>query len=141
MHHRAEYGRAHPYHPGLQSLPVMEEIDPITASLDDYSTQTFYTYRHRAEAAARTCQNMLLREGLPGRVTYRIKDVSSLERKLRKRQENRGSPYPDRGGIERDISDMAGIRVALCFPRHKEAVKGRMHRLSTVQRGEEGDCW
>ena len=119
----------------------MEEIDPITASLDDYSTQTFYTYRHRAEAAARTCQNMLLREGLPGRVTYRIKDVSSLERELRKRQENRGSPYPDRGGIERDISDMAGIRVALCFPRHKEAVKGRMHRLSTVQRGEEGDCW
>ena len=119
----------------------MEEIDPITASLDDYSTQTFYTYRHHAEAAARACQNMLLREGLPGRVTYRIKDVSSLERELRKRQENRGSPYPDRGGIERDISDMAGIRVALCFPRHKEAVKGRMHRLSTVQRGEEGDCW
>ena len=83
MHHRAEYGRTHPYHPGLQSLPVMEEIDPITASLDDYSTQTFYTYRHHAEAAARTCQNMLLREGLPGRVTYGVKDARSLERKLR----------------------------------------------------------
>lgn len=112
----------------------MEEIDPITAFLDDYSTQTFYAYRRHAETAARTCQNMLLREGLPGRVTYRVKDVDSLERKLRKRQENRGSPYPDRGAVERDISDLAGIRVALCFPRHKEAVKGCLRRLFAVQR-------
>ena len=111
----------------------MEEVDPITAFLDDYSTQTFYTYRLHAETAARTCENMLLREGLPGRVTYRVKDVRSLERKLRKRQEIRGSPYPDRGAIERDISDLAGIRVALCFPRHKEAVKGCIRRLFTVQ--------
>lgn len=95
---------------------------------------TFYTYRLHAETAARTCQNMLLREGLPGRVTYRVKDARSLERKLRKRQENRGSPYPDRGAIERDISDLAGIRVALCFPRHKEAVKRCIRSLFAVQR-------
>lgn len=112
----------------------MEEVDPITAFLDNYSTQTFYTYRLHAETAARTCQNMLLREGLPGRVTYRVKNVHSLERKLRKREESRGSPYPDRGAIERDISDIAGIRVALCFPRHKEAVKGCIRRLFAVQR-------
>ena len=127
-----------PY-PCLPRTPVpvhtaMEEVDPITAFLDDYATQTFYTYRRHAETAARTCQNMLLREGLPGRVTYRVKDVRSLERKLRKREENRGSPYPDRGDIERDISDLAGIRVALCFPRHKDAVKRYIRRLFAVQR-------
>ncbi|KAE8360924.1 hypothetical protein BDV27DRAFT_167322 [Aspergillus caelatus] len=82
-----------------------------------------WIYARNAPATARICDEMLQAELLPGVVTHRTKEPSSLERKLLQRESLRGQLYPSKEAIQDEISDLAGVRIAVCFPQDIERVQ------------------
>lgn len=82
-----------------------------------------WIYAQNAAATGRICAEMLQAEFLPGVVTHRTKDPSSLERKLRQRERLRKRLYPSKEDVQDEISDLAGVRIAVCFPQDRERVQ------------------
>ncbi|KAF7587823.1 hypothetical protein BBP40_006675 [Aspergillus hancockii] len=93
--------------------------------VQEYRSKT-WIYAQNAEATARICNEMLQAELLPGVVTHRVKEPSSLERKLRQRERLRGRLYPSKEDIQDEISDLAGVRIAVCFPQDRERAQNAL---------------
>ncbi|KAE8158956.1 hypothetical protein BDV40DRAFT_307431 [Aspergillus tamarii] len=82
-----------------------------------------WIYARNAAATARICDEMLQAELLPGAVTHRTKEPSSLERKLLQRESLRGRLYPSKEAIQDEVSDLAGVRIAVYFAQDIERVQ------------------
>ncbi|GIJ88921.1 hypothetical protein Asppvi_007849 [Aspergillus pseudoviridinutans] len=89
-------------------------------------------YNHTAMAARKICEAALERHHIPCLVSHRAKEPASLRKKLYARQLLRGHVYSDREEIKNDISDLAGVRIALYYPRHGEEVKRILNDEFTV---------
>ncbi|OGM49604.1 hypothetical protein ABOM_001679 [Aspergillus bombycis] len=97
-------------------------MDSVVADFVQEYQNKKWIYARNAAATARICHEMLQAELLPAVVTYRVKDPSSLERKLRQREHLRGQHYPSRESIQDEISDLAGVRIVVYFPQDTERV-------------------
>ena len=75
-------------------------------------------YRELARTITDRCKSILKTAGIKCMVTYREKDINSLQKKLEQR--NIEKLYKNRDHIRRDIPDFAGIRIALYFPNDRE---------------------
>lgn len=69
--------------------------------------------------------------GIKAIVTYRVKRVESLGEKLYRR--NRKKKYKSFADIEKDIVDLAGIRVALYFPSDRKVLNKAIEELFEVK--------
>lgn len=77
-------------------------------------------YREAARICARQCEIILEKNGIRANVTYRTKRPDRLRQKIEKR--NRRKHYETIEEISRDIIDLAGVRIALCFPHDRDQV-------------------
>ncbi|GAQ06501.1 hypothetical protein ALT_3822 [Aspergillus lentulus] len=89
-------------------------------------------YCRTAIAVRRVCEAALERHHIPCLVSHRAKEAASLRKKLYARQLLRGHVYSSREEIKNEISDLAGVRIALYYPRHGEAVKRILNDEFTV---------
>jgi ppGpp synthetase/RelA/SpoT-type nucleotidyltranferase len=89
-------------------------------------------YNHTAIAVRRICEAALERHHIPCLVSHRAKESASLRKKLYARQLLRGHDYSSREEIKNEISDLAGVRIALYYPRHGEEVKRILDDKFTV---------
>ncbi|KAF7163376.1 hypothetical protein CNMCM6106_000326 [Aspergillus hiratsukae] len=89
-------------------------------------------YNHIAMAARKICETALERHHIPCLVSHRVKETASLRKKLYARQLLRDHVYSSREEIKSDICDLAGVRIALYYPRHGEEVKNILNNEFTV---------
>ncbi|KAE8141824.1 hypothetical protein BDV38DRAFT_295654 [Aspergillus pseudotamarii] len=89
--------------------------------VQEYKTKR-WIYDRNTAATVKICNEMLQAELLPGVITHRIKEPSSLERKLLQRESYYGRRYPSKEAIQEEIADLAGVRIAVCFPQDIERV-------------------
>ena len=72
-------------------------------------------YEEHCHRAAQLVDGLIKQKGIMGIVTSRVKDPERLLEKLIKR-EREGRDYQSVEDIQKDITDLMGIRVALYFP-------------------------
>jgi ppGpp synthetase/RelA/SpoT-type nucleotidyltranferase len=101
-------------------------LDPVDAFLARYVKEYDY-YDQTARIAARMLESNLQAAGVRCIVTSRAKSVTRLGDKCRQRNKQR--PYESIDDIYSDIVDLAGVRVALYFPREREQVGSVISRL------------
>jgi ppGpp synthetase/RelA/SpoT-type nucleotidyltranferase len=77
-------------------------------------------YAKAADLVRKELEEAIADRGVRAAVTCRAKSVDSLRGKLEKR--NAQSPYASVKEIFNDIKDLAGVRVALYFPRDRKLV-------------------
>ncbi|KAE8372325.1 hypothetical protein BDV26DRAFT_302045 [Aspergillus bertholletiae] len=97
----------------------------IADFVQEYRSKT-WIYAQNAAATARICDKVLQAESVPGVVTHRVKNPSSLERKLCGRERCFGRRYPSKKDIQDEISDLAGVRIVVCFPHDRERVQNAL---------------
>lgn len=89
----------------------------IKEFLEDYRGKIGH-FQHLAEVCAYQCESALKRQGLRVLVTSRAKRLDSLASKVEDRAQEKN--YRSIAEIYEDIVDLAGVRIALFFPRTKE---------------------
>lgn len=89
-------------------------------------------YNHAAMTARKICETALERQHIPCLVSHRAKEAASLRKKLYARELLRDHGYSSKEEIKNDICDLAGVRIALYYPRHGEEVKNILNNEFTV---------
>ncbi|MFB0846554.1 GTP pyrophosphokinase [Paenibacillus oleatilyticus] len=94
-------------------------ISVIDKFLSRYSRE--YDYYHKlALLCARQCENILDENGIRAIVTSRAKRPDRLREKLEKRDGEK--PYTRVETVYEDIVDLAGVRIAIYFPKDREEI-------------------
>ncbi|PKX99073.1 uncharacterized protein P174DRAFT_437522 [Aspergillus novofumigatus IBT 16806] len=118
-----------------EKISVHQMTAPTSAIIEDfvasYDTQREF-YSHTATAVRKICEAALGKHHIPCLVSHRAKEAASLRKKLYARQLLRGHAYTSREEIKSDISDLAGVRIALYYSRHGEEVKRILNDEFTV---------
>lgn len=99
----------------------MDHLDPVRSFVDGYKFRRDY-YDKLAAIVADHCRRYLYGAGVKAIVTHRSKERVSLEAKLRRREREIGRPFRDEAEIESHLFDLAGVRIALYFPRFSRTV-------------------
>ncbi|QGV90222.1 hypothetical protein F7P07_07785 [Klebsiella pneumoniae] len=99
--------------------------------LEQYSKQYDY-YSELAKIGSNLLEQELEKRGIKAIVSFRAKRPDRLEQKLNQRNEK--SAYADVANIYEDIVDLAGVRVALYFPKDREVVDETINFLFNVQK-------
>lgn len=92
-------------------------------------------YKQLTLQARDSLEKEIFNMGIKAIVTYRTKRVDSLKEKLIRRNEKK--KYTSLDDIEKDIVDLAGIRVALYFPSDRKILSKAMEELFDVQAKKE----
>ncbi|KAF2268389.1 hypothetical protein CC78DRAFT_455664, partial [Lojkania enalia] len=79
-------------------------------------------YAKVADQAREKCETLLTKEGIQAEFKNRPKATESLRQKCTNRVMQESKYYPNIDAIYEDIIDLAGVRIALYFPRQKESV-------------------
>lgn len=95
-------------------------MDMVKDFVNEYSVRYNY-YRKLAELCNTKCREQLRKSGIRSIVSYRAKSPESLEKKIIYRMKN--AHYKSKEDIKADMKDLAGVRVALYFPRDIEEVE------------------
>ncbi|OJJ30962.1 hypothetical protein ASPWEDRAFT_44911 [Aspergillus wentii DTO 134E9] len=103
----------------------MEENNIINQYVQLYSDQ-IHTYKRTAAVTARICKQSLDEAHLRNWVSNRAKDPKSLENKLIQRQKH-GHAYTTIEEIDKDIVDLAGVRIILYYAADRARVKSILH--------------
>ncbi|OCL06759.1 hypothetical protein AOQ84DRAFT_389976 [Glonium stellatum] len=108
----------------IMASPSSSKNDVIEQFLEEYADMKA-GLKALAEHVGQQCEEKLREADIAAIVTSRQKSEVSLRKKLSTRNEdfNRGEGYKDKNDIFQDISDLAGVRIALYFPNHSERVK------------------
>lgn len=85
--------------------------------IQDYIREQYF-FEQLARKCADQCENMLRAEGIRAIVTSRAKRSESLFAKLTARDEKKN--YTNSDDIREDLVDLAGVRIAVYFPRDRE---------------------
>lgn len=80
-------------------------------------------YFNAAREVHQACENGLSQAAVRGIVTFRAKRPDRLRAKLLLRQEKKAMQYSSVESIYEDIRDLAGVRIALYFPNHRDEVE------------------
>lgn len=99
--------------------------------LEQYSKQYDY-YSELAKIGSSLLEQELEKRGIKAIVSFRAKRPDRLEQKLNQRNEK--SAYADVANIYEDIVDLAGVRVALYFPKDREVVDETINFLFNVRK-------
>jgi ppGpp synthetase/RelA/SpoT-type nucleotidyltranferase len=99
--------------------------------LEQYSKQYDY-YSELAKIGSNLLEQELEKRGIKAIVSSRAKRPDRLEQKLNQRNEK--SAYEDVANIYEDIVDLAGVRVALYFPKDREVVDETINFLFNVRK-------
>lgn len=94
-------------------MSLIDEFMEIYANKYDY-------YEENARVCAEKCELELERNGIRAIVTHRAKRPDRLRLKIEKRIKVRGYKFIE--DIYKDITDFAGIRIALYFPGDRDEV-------------------
>ena len=101
----------------------MEPVKDCIIEFMDQFEKVRQDYEEHCHRAAQRVDGLLKQKGIMGIVTSRVKDPERLREKLHKRQRE-GRDYQSVADIERDITDLMGIRVALYFPGDAQKIAG-----------------
>ncbi|NLJ79548.1 MAG: RelA/SpoT domain-containing protein [Firmicutes bacterium] len=102
----------------------------IQEFLEDYKRDA-ERYEKLAKICAHQCERGLKRRGLRALVTYRAKRLDSLAAKVESRAKRKN--YQTVADIYDDILDLAGVRIALYFPKDKEEVDSFVRNTFEVE--------
>lgn len=105
-------------------------VDTISSFIADW-VQIKYFYSEAASLAQELCETLLASNAIRAIVTYRVKQDSRLEAKLRERVRKLGREYRSAREIRDDIVDLAGVRIALYFPSDREKIDKIIHDAFT----------
>ncbi|KAL1633980.1 hypothetical protein SLS56_002571 [Neofusicoccum ribis] len=106
----------------------------IRRFLAEYRRKERHNFERLAVEVKDICEAELHKSEIQAQVTCRAKDAGSLEKKIRQRNSMIREGYEDLAAIKKDIVDLAGVRIALYFPNHREAVeKERPERRSVKE--------
>jgi ppGpp synthetase/RelA/SpoT-type nucleotidyltranferase len=103
-----------------------KRYSPIKSFMDDYSPRTDY-YEKAGYLASKFIKKAIDARGIRAIVTYRIKDSTSLQRKLEER--NVEKKYKSVSDIRKDIKDIIGLRIALYFPTDKLSIQYSLEEI------------
>lgn len=92
------------------------QINPVIAEFVGQFREQRDAYEQLCELTQKRLRALLAQKGIMALVTGRVKDPQRLEQKLRKRDEQRKTPYATQADIFGDIPDLVGTRIALYFP-------------------------
>ncbi|CAI0839226.1 Uncharacterized protein conserved in bacteria [Serratia proteamaculans] len=99
--------------------------------LEQYSKQYDY-YSELAKIGSNLLEQELEKRGIKAIVSSRAKRPDRLDQKLKQRNEK--TVYKDVSDIYEDIVDLAGVRVALYFPKDREVVDEIIKFLFSVRK-------
>jgi len=105
-------------------------VKAVRAFMKSYAKEFDY-YAALAKACASTCELSLEQAGIRAIVTWRAKKPKKLEAKLLER--NREKKYSGVEHIQKDIVDLAGVRIALYFPGERSRVEHIIHQSFEVE--------
>lgn len=88
-------------------------------------------YTDLAVSAKNILENEIFNRGIKAIVTFRTKRMDSLHEKLVRRNETK--KYNSLSEIEKDIVDLAGVRVALYFPSDRKILNRAIEELFEVK--------
>lgn len=84
----------------------------------------FHFWDILAETVAAICTDEMIKKmKLKCHVNHRAKAQASLRKSIERRQATRGDVYRSREEIEKDMIDLAGVRITLAFPKDVEEVR------------------
>ena len=84
-------------------------------------TREYDYYKSASAICSRTCEQLLATQGIRAIVSHRAKRPNKLLAKLQQR--NKDKNYKTHDDICADISDLAGVRIALYFPADRDKVE------------------
>ncbi|KGJ95193.1 GTP pyrophosphokinase family protein [Colwellia psychrerythraea] len=99
--------------------------------IEQYSRQYDY-YSELSKIGSNLLEQELEKRGIKAIVSFRAKRPERLKLKLEQRNEK--TPYKDVKDIFDDIVDLAGVRVALYFPKDRELVDEIIKDVFTVKK-------
>lgn len=77
-----------------------------------------------AEATKTICEEEIKnKRRIKCHLTCRAKSESSVEEKVKRKEEERGSKFASRAELEESLVDLAGVRITLVFPKDVQEVK------------------
>ena len=103
---------------------------PILQSFYKKYLQEVDLYHQLAIAVKDILEKETRSKGIKCIVTYRVKPADSLKEKLHRKNKKR--KYKTMAELEKDILDIAGVRVALYFPSDRETLNKSIERLFEV---------
>ncbi|MBN3239828.1 GTP pyrophosphokinase [Pectobacterium versatile] len=103
----------------------------IKEFLEQYSKQYDY-YSELAKIGSNLLEQELEKRGIKAIVSFRAKRPDRLDQKIKQRNDE--SVYKDVSDIYKDIVDLAGVRVALYFPKDREVVDEIIKFLFNVKK-------
>ncbi len=109
-----------------------KNLEVIEAYLEQYERQHEF-FERLSQMVADRCEELLNKErGIRSIISYRAKRTDRLRSKLLKRQVDRTYATPQ--CIEKDVPDLAGVRVALYFPSDAGNAKDAIVQAFDVQK-------
>lgn len=105
-------------------------MTPIASFIRKYEKEYDF-YQQLAVTAKDLLETEIYNRGIKAIVTHRTKKVDSLREKLNRRNDKK--QYLSDEDIEKDIVDLAGIRVALYFPSDRKVLNKTIERLFDIE--------
>src|SRR5690606_4310241 len=109
-------------------------MTPIELFIKQYEKENAF-YQQLALVVKELLETEIYNRGIKAIVTHRTKKLDSLREKLHRR--NNKKHYRSCEDIEKDIVDLAGIRVALYFPSDRKVLDKTIERLFDVEAKKE----
>jgi ppGpp synthetase/RelA/SpoT-type nucleotidyltranferase len=92
-------------------MPTWQNTSLIQESIERYRRERD-RYVKLADRVADICRELCAANAIRAQVTYRVKSPTSFEGKLRRFARREDKHFPDVNAVFRDISDLAGVRIA-----------------------------
>ncbi|MFC4163435.1 GTP pyrophosphokinase family protein [Epilithonimonas zeae] len=104
-------------------------VNVIESFIKQYEKEYDF-YKEIAKIAHEILESDIIKRGIKAIVSSRAKKVDRLREKLLKRNER--EKYKNKSAIEKDIVDLAGLRIALYFPSDREIVGNLIEDLFEI---------
>ncbi|CAI3942533.1 ppGpp synthetase catalytic domain (RelA/SpoT-type nucleotidyltranferase) (YjbM) (PDB:5F2V) [Commensalibacter communis] len=98
----------------------MAQENMILETFLEHYKREYNFYYDLAKLVSDQCEKMLQKRGIRAIVTFRAKKAKSLKEKIYQRHKT--ASYQSEKDIREDIVDLAGVRIALYFPKDRELV-------------------
>lgn len=108
---------------------MRENMGVIENYIKQYGKE-YEFYKQLASIAHDVLESEIINRGIKALVSHRAKRVDRLKEKLEKR--NAKQNYKSKRAIEKDIIDLAGLRVALYFPSERDILDQVINELFEV---------
>ncbi|KAH8692235.1 hypothetical protein BGW36DRAFT_348441 [Talaromyces proteolyticus] len=111
---------------------LSREVEEFIKSWDKMQ----YYHEKLASIVGEKCQQALKDRGIPCNVSWRVKEADSLKRKIYTRQHPNKPKFQSEKDIVEDITDLAGVRIALYWPEHKKMVPNILESFVRIKKNK-----